>query len=142
MTSYGETRMMGSPRANLMDDLTQVAGLILAFGLMVSIVAVHDLVDVAAENVDWNGSDGVFPPIVLLLAQIVVTLFGLVSVFLGFQYLASKWGSKFGALVGLAVTLAAWFPFLVTIAYIAFQANNNNPTGPLTIPFDPTETEV
>lgn len=34
---------------------------------------------------DIGGSDGVFPPIVLLLAQLTVTMFGLVSVFLGFQ---------------------------------------------------------
>lgn len=133
---------MGAPRANLVDDLTQVSGLILAFGCVIAIPAVHDLVGVAAEDVDWNGAEDVFPPILGLLANLTVSVFGLSSIFLGFQYLACKWGSKFGSLVGLAITLAAWFPFLVTIARIIFQADKKTPGGPLSIPATSTDSEV
>lgn len=63
-------------------------GLILAYGIIVVIGGTNDLAG-AALGVDTaddiGGSDGVFPPIVWLLAQLTVTLFGLVSVFLGFQ---------------------------------------------------------
>lgn len=65
-----------------------LAGLILAYGIIVIIGGTTDLAG-AAFGVDTapdiGGSDGVFPPIVLLLAQLTVTMFGLVSVFLGFQ---------------------------------------------------------
>lgn len=64
------------------------AGLILAYGIIVLIGGTNDLAG-AAFGVDTaddiGGSDGVFPPIVWLLAQLTVTTFGLVSVFLGFQ---------------------------------------------------------
>ena len=59
------------------------------------------------------------------------------------QYLACRWGSKTSSLVGLAVTLAAWFPFLTTAALVMFQAYHKNITGgPLVIPGDPSRTEV
>ncbi|CAN0127243.1 unnamed protein product, partial [Ectocarpus fasciculatus] len=129
MTSYGEARLMDSPRANLVDDLTTTSGLILAYGIIVIIGGTVDLTAASAEGVDWNGSDGVFPPIAGLLAQLTVTLFGLVSTFLGFQYLACRWGSKATSLFGLGMTLAAWFPFLTTISLIAFQADYGNVGG-------------
>lgn len=65
-----------------------VSGLILAYGIIVIIGGTVDLAGASngIENApDIGGSDGVFPPIVLLLAQLTVTLFGLVSTFLGFQ---------------------------------------------------------
>lgn len=145
MTSYGEARLTGSPRANLVDDLTTVSGLIIVFGLLAGIPGVRDLIGAAAENVDWEGDpgNGVFPPILGLLANLVVALFGLVSVFLGFQYLVGKWGSKASALFGLGITLAAWFPFLVTIALISFQADNENIAGaPLLISYPASKSEV
>ncbi|CAM9302087.1 unnamed protein product [Ectocarpus sp. 12 AP-2014] len=129
MTSYGEARLMDSPRANLVDDLTTTSGLILAYGIIVIIGGTVDLTAASAEGVDWNGSDGVFPPIVILLAQLTVTLFGLVSMFLGFQYVACRWGSKATSLFGLGITLAAWFPFLTTVSLIAFQADHGNVGG-------------
>lgn len=144
MTSYGEARLTSAPRANLVDDLTTVSGLVLAYGLLVFIPGTMDLIGASAENVDWNGADGVFPPILGLLANLVVTLFGMSSVFLGFQYLSCRWGSKAGSLFGLGITLAAWFPFSVTIALIAFQAHHKNiSTGaPLFIPYDVSTSEV
>ncbi|CAM9235177.1 unnamed protein product [Scytosiphon promiscuus] len=132
MTSYGEARLTGSPHANLVDDLTTVSGLILAYGIIVIIGGTVDLAGAAGggdRSNDWNGSDGVFPPIVLLLAQLTVTTFGLVSVFLGFQYVACRWGSKTSSLIGLMATLAAWFPFLVTVSLISFQAHHENVGG-------------
>ncbi|CAN0314422.1 unnamed protein product, partial [Ectocarpus sp. 13 AM-2016] len=105
------------------------AGLILAYGIIVIIGGTVDLTAASAEGVDWNGSDGVFPPIVILLAQLTVTLFGLVSMFLGFQYVACRWGSKATSLFGLGITLAAWFPFLTTVSLIAFQADHGNVAG-------------
>ncbi|CAN0508569.1 unnamed protein product, partial [Laminaria digitata] len=74
------------------------------------------------DGVDWDGASDVFPPILNLLGALTVTIFGMSSVFLGFQYLACRWGSKAGSLFGLAITLAAWFPFAVNIAQIAFHA--------------------
>lgn len=65
-----------------------LAGLILAYGIIVSIGGVTDLAGAAmALDIapDIGGSEGVFPPIVILLAQLTVTIFGLVSIFLGFQ---------------------------------------------------------
>lgn len=65
-----------------------LVGLILAYGIIVLIGGTNDLAG-AAFGVDTapdiGGSDGVFPPIVWLLAQLTVTIFGAVSVFLGFQ---------------------------------------------------------
>ena len=65
-------------------------GLILAYGIIVIVGATPDLAGAAGggdRSNDWGGDgpNGVFPPIVLLLAQLTVTMFGLVSVFLGFQ---------------------------------------------------------
>lgn len=133
---------MGAPRANLIDDLTQVAGLILAFGCVIAIPAVHDLVGAAAEDVDWSGSEDEFPPILGLLANLTVSVFGLSSIFLGFQYLACKWGSKVGSLIGLAITLAAWFPFLVRISRIIWGADKKMSGGPLILPAASTDSEV
>lgn len=143
MTSYGEARLTSAPRANLVDDLTTVSGLVLAFGILVFLPGTIDLIGaISDDNVDWNGSSGVFPPILLLLAQVVVTLFGMSSVFLGFQYLACRWGSKAGSLFGLGITLAAWFPFAVTISRIAFQAHHENVFDgpPLLIPYPAAST--
>eukprot|EP00903_Cladosiphon_okamuranus_P013017 g12145.t1 len=146
MTSYGETRLQQSPRANLVDDLTTVSGLILAYGVVVTIGGITDLAGASAAidvAPDIGGSEGVFPPIVLLLAQLTVSTFGLVSIFLGFQYVACRWGSKGSALVGLLVTLAAWFPFLVTVSLVAFNAHHKNiDGGPLTIPGTPSQTDI
>ncbi|CAM9909275.1 unnamed protein product [Pylaiella littoralis] len=140
MTSYGEARLQGAPLANMMDDLTTTSGLILAYGLIAMIGGTVDTAG-AAFGVDAapdiNGSEGVFPPILLLLANLTVSIFGLLSVILGFQYLVSRWGSKFSALMGLAITLAAWFPFLVTVSFISYQAHFENVyggAGPLQIP--------
>lgn len=75
------------------------AGLILAYGIIVTIGGITDLagasmgIDVAP---DINGSDGVFPPIVILLAQLVVSMFGLVSIFLGFQVCVRVWFGSVG----------------------------------------------
>lgn len=67
---------------------TAGAGLTLAYGLIVLIGGTVDLAGAAggghASN-NWGGETGVFPPILLLLAQLTVTTFGLVSVVLGFQ---------------------------------------------------------
>lgn len=68
-----------------------LAGLILAYGVIVIIGGTTDLAGASAgvdAADDLGGSEGVFPPIVLLLAQLTVTMFGLVSVFLGFQVCA------------------------------------------------------
>lgn len=65
-----------------------LVGLILAYGIIVIIGGTTDLsaASFGIDNAsDIGGSDGMFPPIVLLLAQLTVTMFGLVSVFLGFQ---------------------------------------------------------
>lgn len=143
MTSYGEARLTAAPRANLVDDLTGVSGLILAYGLLVLLPGSIGLITEAGDNIDWDGGDAVFPPILRLLGNLVLTLFGMASVFLGFQYVACKWGSKLGSLLGLAITLAAWFPFTVMIAFIGFQAKEKNiGGGPLTIPFPVSEGEV
>lgn len=143
MTSYGEARLMSDPKNNFMDDMTTTAALTLMVGILAFVFGTVNLVDVAADGVDWDGEDGVFPPIVLLLANITQTLFGLVSVFIGFQYVACKWGSTWSSLFGLGITLAAWFPFMVQIALIGFNADNENIAGgPLTIPFDVTRPEV
>ncbi|CAM9764103.1 unnamed protein product [Ectocarpus sp. 4 AP-2014] len=146
MTSYGEPRLTQAPGTNFVDDLTTVSGLILAYGIIVLIGGTNDLAG-AALGVDTaddiGGSDGVFPPILWLLAQLTVTVFGLVSVVLGFQYLACRWGSKTSSLLGLVVTLSAWFPFLTTAALVMFQAYHKNITGgPLVIPGDPSRTEI
>lgn len=144
MTSYGEARLMAAPRANLVDDLTTTSGLVVAFGLLAFIPGTINLIGGAKDSgVDWDGADGVFPPIAVLLGDLTVTLFGMSSVFIGFQYLACRWGSKTVSLFGLAITLAAWFPFLVTIARIAFQAHHENVGGPpLSITFPTTQNEV
>lgn len=144
-SSYGEARLTGSPHANLADDLGTVSGLIVVFGLLAGIPGVRDLIGASAKNVDWEGDpdNGIFPPIIGLLANLVVVLFALASVFLGFQYLVGKWGSKLSALFGLGITLAAWFPFLVTIALISFQADHENITGPpLLISYPASKSEV
>lgn len=144
MTSFGETRLTAAPRANFADDMSQVAGLMLVYGTIPFITAVRDLAGAAGEDIDWNGEEGVFPPILNLLASLTVTVFGLTSIFIGFQYLTSKWGSATLSLFGLFITLAAWFPFLTTIARIAFQADHGNIAGPpLNIPFsEPKDSEV
>lgn len=75
-----------------------VLGLILAYGIIVIIGGTVDLAGASngIENApDIGGSDGVFPPIVLLLAQLTVTLFGLVSTFLGFQVCVCVCGCVF-----------------------------------------------
>lgn len=72
-------------------DALYLVGLILAYGIIVLIGGTNDLAGAAFEvdtTDDVGGSDGVFPPIVWLLAQLTVTTFGLVSVFLGFQVCA------------------------------------------------------
>lgn len=144
MTSYGEARLMAGPRANLVDDLTTTAGLVLAFGLLAFIPGNAGLMNSIMDgDVDWNGSDTVFPPIVSLLGDITVTLFGMTSVFIGFQYLACRSGSKTSSLFGLAITLAAWFPFLVNIARISFLAHNEIVSGPpLVVAFPASKNEV
>ena len=145
MTSYGEARLTGPPRANLVDDLNSTSGLVLTFGLVAFVLGTLNLLGaIRDDGVDWDGSDGVFPPILGLLGNLTLTLFGMTSVFVGFQYLTSRWGSKSASLFGLVITLAAWFPFLVTIAQIAFQAHHENIGGgpPLNIPFPASSGEV
>lgn len=143
MASYGEARLTGAPRGNMVEDLTHTSGLIVAFGLLTFVPGTVDLIGSSAENVDWNGSDGVFPPIVGLLANLTVTLFGMSSVIIGFMYLSSKYASKLTALLGLGITLAAWFPFLVTVSLILFQADHKNIAGPpLLVPADASNSEV
>lgn len=152
MTSYGVTRLTADPKNNFIDDMTTTAALTLmvgifpfvlgTVGLVGVVVAVNDDSD-GEDGVDWDDSDGVFPPMVLLLANIVQTLFGLISIIIGFQYVACKWGSKMTSLIGLAITLAAWFPFLVQIALIGYNANQENlGEGPLVIAFEATQEEV
>lgn len=143
MASYGVARLTADPKSNFIDDMTTTAALTLMVGIIAFVFGTFNLIGVAAEDVDWDGEDGVFPPILLLLANVVQTLFGLVSVFIGFQYVACKWGSTWSSLLGLGVTLAAWFPFLVQIALIGFNADNEIiGGGPLTIPFEVTRQEV
>lgn len=143
MASYGDVRLTGTPRANIVEDLTTVSGLIITFGLLAFVPGTLSLIDMAAENVDWDGDDDVFPPILRLLASITVMLLGMSSVFLGFQYLVCKWGTKASSLFGLGITLAAWFPFTVQVAFIAFQAHHKNITAPPLITFpDSTDGEV
>ena len=43
-----------------------------------------------SNNWSGDGPNGVFPPIIMLLAQLTITLFGLVSVFLGFQVCGAR----------------------------------------------------
>lgn len=135
---------MAAPRANLVDDLTTTAGLILCFGLLAFIPGNGGLMNsIRDDDVDWNGSDTEFPPIVSLLGDITVTLFGMSSVFIGFQYLACRWGSKTSSLFGLAITLAAWFPFLVNIARISFLAHKEIVGGPpLVVAFPASKNDV
>ena len=143
MTSYGVARLTADPKSNFIDDMTTTAALTLLVGILAFVFGTVGLIGVAAEDVDWDGEEEVFPPILLLLANIIQTLFGLVSVFIGFQYVACKWGSTWSSLFGLGITLAAWFPFLVQIALISFNADNDNiAAGPLTIPFEVTQQEV
>lgn len=131
MTSYGETRLMAAPRANLVDDLITDSGLTLCFGILAFLPGTANLIGASmGGNVDWDGSEKVFPPILNLLGALTVTIFGMSSVFLGFQYLACRWGSKTASLMGLAITLAAWFPFILNIANIAFRARHEIITGP------------
>ncbi|CAM9617898.1 unnamed protein product [Choristocarpus tenellus] len=127
--------------------MTQTSGMIVLFGVLAMVPAVLDLIAISGDNVDWNGEPNkAFPPIVGLIANIVVVIFGFSSVFIGFQYLASQWGSKAASTFGLFITLLAWFPFWATVANIGFSAENNLTTGgPLVIDpviYAPTESEV
>ena len=135
MSSYGEPRLSADPRTNFIDDMTSTAGLTLMVGIIAFVFGVFNLVSLNYDNVDWDGADGVFPPILPLLGQLTQSLFGLVSVFVGFQWVASKSGSAMLSLFGLAATLAAWFPFLVQISLISFNANKKIIDKPPLVPF-------
>lgn len=129
-TSYAEPRLRSAPHANLVDDLTQTSGLVLVYGLIAFIPNIAALAGASDVDVDWDGADEVFPPILNLLGSLTVSLFGLSSIFIGYQYLGFKWGTTTLSLFGLAITLAAWFPFLVTVSHIAFQADHRIVSSP------------
>lgn len=151
MTSYGEARLTAAPRANFVEDVTQVAGLTVIFGLFALVPNIINLSSEAEDqsNSVWegDGENGTFPPIARLLGFMTVSLFGLVSIFVGFQYLVCKWGSKLTSLLGLGITLAAWFPFLVIVSFVLYQADFQNVGGggPLQISpdsYNPTSNQV
>ncbi len=81
-----------------------VTGLILAYGVIVIVGGTRDLAGAAGggdRSNDWLGDpdNGVFPPIVGLLAQLTVTMFGLVSVFLGFQVCVRAYGARLSSTI-------------------------------------------
>ncbi|CAM9558210.1 unnamed protein product, partial [Choristocarpus tenellus] len=129
-----------------MEDMSQTSGMILLFGILAFVPAVVDLIGSSAEDVDWNGSDLVFPPIVVLIGNIIRVVFGMTSIFIGFQYTVCRWGSKLTSTFGLMITMAAWFPFAATIVNIIFNADKElTAAPPLVIPpdaYSPTRAEV